>query len=73
MRIMQRKPAASVTAAVGLTACFSALISCSALPPPPIGQLELGLSSGIGEGRHRLSNATFRIQGAAELELQSDD
>jgi hypothetical protein len=50
-----------------------ALTACSDLPPPPIGQLELGLASGIGEMRHRLTNATFRIQGAAELELQSDD
>lgn len=58
--------AARVTASLGLCAC-------SALPPPPIGQLELPLSSGLGESRHRLSNATFRIEGEASLELTSDD
>ncbi len=66
MRLMRLFPEACAIAGLGLTAC-------SDLPPPPIGQLELGLSSGIGESRHRLANATFRIQGAAELELQSDD
>lgn len=51
----------------------SALFACSGLPAPAIGQLELGLQSGIGEARHRLSDATFRINGAAQLDLESDD
>lgn len=50
-----------------------ALVACSGLPPPPIGQLQLGLSSGFGETRHRLVGASFRIEGAAQLQLSSED
>jgi hypothetical protein len=54
-------------------ALLSAAPACSDLPPPPIGQLRLGLSSGIGEGHYELSQASFAIAGAAELTLESDD
>ena len=54
---------------VGLTAA----LSCGELPEPPIGQLRLGLSSGIGEKHYRLTQATFAIEGAAEVTLDSDD
>jgi hypothetical protein len=47
--------------------------ACSDLPPPPIGQLRLGLSSGVGPERHRLGKASFAIEGAAALTLQSDE
>jgi hypothetical protein len=47
--------------------------ACSDLPAPPIGQLQLGLQSGIGEAQFRLSQAEFAISGAAELTLQSED
>jgi len=47
--------------------------ACGELPPPPIGQLQLGLSSGIGELHYRLVHATFAVEGAAEVTLESDD
>src|SRR5688500_11787878 len=43
------------------------------LPGPPIGQPRLGLASGIGEKHYRLTHATFSIEGAAEVTLDSDD
>lgn len=55
--------------ALGLTA----LLACGDLPQAPVGQLRLGLSSGIGEKHYRLTHATFAIEGAAELTLDSDD
>jgi len=60
------------------TAClgsFSILLglACSDLPELPIGQLRLGLSSGIGEAQYRLADAHFSIEGAAQLELESSD
>ncbi len=54
-------------------ALLAAAPACSDLPPPPIGQLRLGLSSGIGEGQYELSHASFAVEGAAELTLESDD
>jgi hypothetical protein len=50
-----------------------AALACGDLPEPPIGQLRLGLSSGIGEKHYRLTHATFSIEGAAEITLDSDD
>jgi hypothetical protein len=50
-----------------------AVLACGDLPEPPIGQLRLGLSSGIGEKHYRLTHATFSIEGAAEVTLDSDD
>jgi hypothetical protein len=47
--------------------------ACSDLPPPPIGQLSLGLSSGVGEEHYKLTQANFSIEGAAELTLSSED
>lgn len=48
-------------------------LACGDLPPPPVGQLRLGLSSGIGELQYRLAHATFAIDGAAQVTLESDD
>src|SRR5690606_18845257 len=48
--------------------CFALLAAsaaCGDLPPPPVGQLRLSLSSGIGELHYRLAHATFAIEGAA--------
>jgi hypothetical protein len=57
-----------------VAACMAAvMLCCSDLPPPPIGQLQLGLASGIGEAQFKLTHATFAISGAAELELSSED
>jgi hypothetical protein len=47
--------------------------ACSELPPPPIGSLRLGLSSGFGEEHYRLAHASFAIDGAAQVTLDSDD
>jgi lamin tail-like protein len=47
--------------------------ACSDLPPPPIGQLSLGLSSGVGDAQYKLTQASFSIAGAAELTLSSED
>ncbi len=62
---------------VSPTALFASLLvgllGCSALPPPPIGQLQLGLSSGIGDAQYRLSGASFAIDGAAQVSLNSED
>lgn len=58
---------------VGLGAALCALSGCSDLPPPPIGQLQLGLSSGIGDAQYKLVNASFAIEGTAQLTLNSDD
>jgi hypothetical protein len=55
-----------------LLSCCAAL-ACSDLPELPIGQLRLGLASGIGESRFRLEQATFVISGSAQVELSSDD
>lgn len=52
---------------------YFAVFACSDLPELPIGQLRLGLTSGIGESRFRLEQATFVISGTAQVELQSDD
>lgn len=57
--------------------CFALLAvpagACGDLPPAPVGQLRLSLSSGIGDLHYRLANATFAIEGAADLTLESDD
>ncbi len=53
--------------------CCCAALACSDLPELPIGQLRLGLTSGIGEARYRLERATFALGGAAQLELSSAD
>ncbi len=50
-----------------------ALLGCSDLPPPPIGQLQLGLASGIGDAQFRLTHASFAIDGAARLTLSSEE
>jgi hypothetical protein len=47
------------------------LLACSDLPELPIGQLRLGLASGIGEAQYRLADANFSIDGAAQLTLSS--
>jgi lamin tail-like protein len=47
--------------------------ACSDLPPPPIGQLSLGLSSGVGDAQYKLTQASFSIEGAAELTLSTED
>ena len=53
---------------------FAAVLSaCSDLPELPIGQLRLGLASGTGEAQYRLVDANFSIDGAAQLELHSND
>jgi Lamin Tail Domain len=52
---------------------LTAALACGDLPEPPIGQLRLGLSSGIGEKHYRLTQATFAVDGAAEVTLESDD
>ena len=52
---------------------LAAAPACSDLPPPPIGQLRLGLSSGIGEERFHLSRASFALDGAAQLTLSTED
>lgn len=54
-------------------AALCALVACSGLGEPPIGQLHLGLSSGLGESQFRLRKASFAIAGAAELTLSSED
>jgi len=56
---------------VGLWLVFAS--ACSDLPPPPVGQLRLGLSSGVGEEHYRLGRASFAISGAVELTLESED
>jgi lamin tail-like protein len=56
----------------GVGLCLFAA-ACSDLPAPPIGQLQLGLQSGIGEAQFKLSQAEFAISGAAELTLRSED
>jgi hypothetical protein len=56
-----------------LAGAASALLACSDLPELPIGQLRLGLSSGIGDARFRLEKASFAIDGAAQLTLSSAD
>jgi hypothetical protein len=48
-------------------------LACGELPEAPVGQLRLGLSSGIGEKHYRLTHASFALEGAAELTLDSDD
>jgi Lamin Tail Domain len=53
--------------------CTVGLFACSDLPELPIGQLRLGLSSGIGDGRFRLQKASFAIDGTAQIQLSSDD
>jgi hypothetical protein len=57
--------------------CLATLLAvstaCSDLPPPPIGQLSLGLSSGVGDAQYKLTQASFSIEGAAELTLSSED
>ncbi|MEO8182608.1 MAG: lamin tail domain-containing protein [Deltaproteobacteria bacterium] len=55
------------------TAGAIALSACSDLPELPIGQLRLGLSSGVGDARFRLQEASFAIDGSAQLQLSSDD
>jgi hypothetical protein len=57
---------------LGAVLC-AGLSACSDLPPPPIGQLQLGLSSGVGDAQYKLVNASFAITGSAELTLESDD
>jgi hypothetical protein len=52
---------------------LAALPACSGLSEPPIGQLRLGLASGLGELRYKLSRASFAVAGAAELTLESED
>ena len=52
---------------------LAGLIACSDLPELPIGQLRLGLSSGIGDARYRLDKASFAIEGTAQLQLSSAD
>ena len=47
--------------------------ACSDLPPPPVGQLRLGLSSGVGEEHYQLGRASFSIQGTVEVTLESED
>jgi hypothetical protein len=47
--------------------------ACTDLPPPPIGQLRLGLSSGFGDERYHLSHASFAIEGAADFTLDSEE
>jgi hypothetical protein len=47
-------------------------LACGDLPVAPVGQLRLGLSSGIGERHYRLTQATFAIEGAAQLTLESE-
>jgi Lamin Tail Domain len=47
--------------------------ACADLPLPPVGSLRLGLSSGFGEEHYQLSHASFAIEGAAEITLDSDD
>lgn len=49
------------------------LLACSDLAPPPIGQLQLGLSSGIGDAQYQLVNASFAVEGTAQLVLNSED
>jgi hypothetical protein len=58
---------------VSVGVLLASVSACSELPPPPIGQLRLGLSSGIGEERYALSQASFAIEGAAEVTLDSED
>jgi hypothetical protein len=58
---------------VSVVVSLAMVSACSDLPPPPIGQLRLGLSSGLGEERYALSQATFVIEGAAEITLDSED
>jgi hypothetical protein len=52
---------------------LAALAACSDLPEPPIGMLRLGLSSGLGELRYELGQASFAVTGTAELTLGSED
>jgi hypothetical protein len=59
------------TIVVGLSLALAS--ACSDLPPPPVGQLRLGLSSGVGEEQYRLGRASFAIRGAVELTLESED
>jgi hypothetical protein len=58
---------------VSVVVLLAMVSACSDLPPPPIGELRLGLSSGIGEERYALSQARFAIEGAAEVTLDSED
>lgn len=60
-------------ALLGLILAALGASACSDLPPPPIGQMQLALSSGVGDAQYRLSRASFAITGAAELNLDSDD
>ncbi|HTV18356.1 MAG TPA: lamin tail domain-containing protein [Polyangiaceae bacterium] len=56
-----------------LLSALAQSFACGDLPMAPVGQLQLGLSSGIGERHYRLTQATFAIEGAAQLTLESDD
>ncbi len=53
--------------------CLVGAAACGGLPPPPIGTLELALSSGLGESRHRLVDAQFQLSGTEELLLRSEE
>lgn len=54
-------------------ALAASTLGCSDLPTPPIGTLEVALSSGVGIERHRLAQATFELSGDAELKFSSDE
>lgn len=69
---MPRLSPSTLLCSAALLGCLPAL-ACSDLPELPIGQLRLGLASGLGESRFRLEQATFAISGSAQLELSSDD
>ena len=56
-----------------LYAAAVAVSGCSDLAAPPIGQLQLGLASGIGDAQFRLTQASFAIDGAAQVTLSSED
>jgi hypothetical protein len=58
---------------LALPLALAVTAACSDLPPPPVGQLRLGLSSGVGEDHYRLGRATFAVEGNAELTLDSED
>jgi hypothetical protein len=48
-------------------------VACSGVPELPIGQLQVALSSGVGDARYRLESAHFELSGDAELSLSSED
>jgi hypothetical protein len=68
-----RDAALPVPRIAALLAGASFSVACSGIPELPIGQLQVALSSGVGDLRYRLQGAEFELSGDAELSLSSED